>query len=95
MTPQRENLKPHWKEALDRLGVEVVMERLARTGTGEGAEFLGVLPGFNRNPCRKLVEQWVAKTERRNRRNRRAVSIGGLVVGVLTVAIAIYAIVRP
>ena len=88
-TPQRDNLAPLWKAALDRLGTETVKARLAHTGSSPGAEFRNLLPGYNRNPSRRFVEEWLAKRRRRDRRMEWALNIGVLAITVLGVVIAL------
>ncbi len=88
-TPQRENLVPLWKAALDRLGTETVKTRLAHTGSDLGAEFRNLVPGYNRNPSRRFVEAWLAKRRRRDSRMDWALRIGALAIAALGMAIAL------
>ena len=73
MNPQRKKLL--WA-ALKRRGTESIKAQLLYTGHGQGAAFLGLIPGDNNNPSRSEVEEWLAFLERRDRRINWAVCIG-------------------
>ncbi len=88
-TPQRENLAPRWKAALERLGAEAVERRLDHTGADPGAEFRNLLPGYNRNPSRRFVEAWLGTWRRRDRRMEWARHIAILAITALGVALAL------
>ncbi len=65
MEESRESLKPKWIKRLNELGPEVVKARLANTARGTGAEFRGLMDGYNRNPDRGFVEDWLSKYGRK------------------------------